>query len=215
MKYFQKSPGLVALAVMAMMACSGEKTSSNEGVDSSEAAQVHSADSITAVFDPDPTDTIPASEYVALASDTAVASRIGKVLPVILEKQLVGAEAKDRRFAFDQADLNGDGKNELLVGFTGMNWCGSGGCTALVLSSEGKLITLFTVVGFPFTVLESKTGGWNDLVVHSGHADRLLKWNGSKYPSNPSVAPKFTGKLSDDFTKVLWLSDKAYPWFSF
>lgn len=166
------------------------------------------------LFDPDTTDTIAPPDYAANAADTATASFIRKVLPGILEKQLVGVDPKDRRFVYDQTDLNADGKDELFVGFTGMNWCGSGGCTALLLSADGKLITYFTVVNFPFRIMNEKTNGWNDLVVYSGGANRVLKWDKSKYPSNPSVAPKYRVILSDE-PKALGFAEKPYPWFTF
>lgn len=156
-------------------------------------------------------------ERVALkrVSDSGTAEKITAVLPTILEKQLVGSDTSARKYVFLKADLNADGKEEIFVGFTGMNWCGSGGCTALILSEEGKLITSFTVADFPFIILDQETKGWKDLVVRSGGTDRLLQWNGKTYPSNPSVATKFKDTYPDNVFKALDFIEQPYPWFHF
>jgi hypothetical protein len=120
-----------------------------------------------------------------------------------------------RRFIFFETDLNDDGKNEIFVGFRGTEFCGSGGCTALLLSPDGKLITRFTVADYPFIVYSDKTLGWKNLVVRSGGSDRILKWNGTKYPSNPSMQPKYNGLPSDKAPRALWYSQFPYPWFKF
>lgn len=204
---------LVAIALI-FFAFGCKQHSDSEQKQVSEPAVIDST-AVTVESDPDPTDTIPAGGYEAHTSDEAKAEMLRKVLPVILEKELVGADSTARRFVYFETDLNGDGKAELLVGFTGMNWCGSGGCTALLLSPEGTLVTRFTVAGFPFTILDEKTNGWKNLVVYSGGADRLLKFDGKTYPKNPSIAPKFSGKLPDESPRALAFATKPYPWFTF
>jgi hypothetical protein len=209
---FQKILLLIMIST-GFAGCSGGENQS-KGEDSSEVARPSDVQEDVAA-DPDPSDTIPATDYVQHTTNAATAARLKAALPVILKKELMGADSSARRFVFYETDLNDDGKNEVLVGFTGMNWCGSGGCTALLLSSDGDLITHFTVAGFPFTVLDEKTQGWKNLSVYSGGADRLLKWDGKSYPKNPSVAPKFTGKLSGDSPKALAFATEPYPWFTF
>lgn len=214
MKSLKKFFLIFCIAAVGIGGCNTDssKSHTNEsgttGADSAEGLKKE------VLFDPDTTDTIAPPDYVVNAADTASASLIRKVLPGILEKQLVGVDPKDRRFVYYQTDLNGDGKDELFVGFTGMNWCGSGGCTALLLSADGKLITYFTVVNFPIRIMNEKTNGWNDLVAYSGGANRVLKCNKNKYPSNPSVAPKYQAKLGDE-PKALGFAEKPYPWFTF
>jgi len=205
---------LFLLMISAAFAGCNRSDNQSQGDDSTEVAQssVNGADVAT---DPDPADSIPAANYEQHTTNAATAARLKAVLPVILKKELVGADSSARRFVFYETDLNDDGKNEVLVGFTGMNWCGSGGCTALLLSSEGDLITYFTVAGVPFTILDEKTEGWKNLTVYSGGADRLLKWDGNSYPKNPSVAPKYTGKLRADSPKALAFATESYPWFTF
>lgn len=172
---------------------------------------------ITAIdtTDPDPTDTISGSQYAINTTSKKIATLIRSVLPVILKENYKFISKENRRFIFFETDLNGDGSNEIFVGFNGADFCGTGGCTALLLAANGKLITYFTVADYPFIIYNEKTKGWKNLVVRSNRADRLLTWNGSKYPSNPSLAPKYTGLPSDDAPRALWWTQHPYPWFKF
>ncbi|MDQ6482035.1 hypothetical protein [Dyadobacter sp. LHD-138] len=205
---------LLSLGVIAIGVSGCTKSDDSGKGKISEKARPDSVE-ISAPTDPDPSDTIAAGDYVSGTADIKTAMRISKVLPKVLEKELMNADSSARRFVYYETDLNDDGKSEFLVGFTGMNWCGSGGCTALLLSQEGELITHFTVADFPFIILDQKTMGWKNLVVYSGGSDRLLAWNGKGYPGNPSIAPKFKRKLSDNFPRALEFATKPYPWFAF
>ena len=50
------------------------------------------------------------------------------------------------------------------------------------------------VADYPFTVLSSITNNWKDLIVKSGGKQRILRFNGKAYPSNPSIQPEFSEK---------------------
>jgi len=104
-----------------------------------------------------------------------------------LQKGLL--DTMSRQFLLQEADLNNDGKDELFVGLTGPYFCGSGGCTFLLLDQRGKLITKFTVSDYPVFVDTTVTRGWEDLLVQSRGKFHRLKFSGTKYPGNPSVAP--------------------------
>lgn len=94
--------------------------------------------------------------------------------------------------------LNDDGAKEVIVYLLSSKWCGSGGCTALVLAPEGssyKVITRIMITNPPIRVLATKTIGWHDLAVQvrggsvqPGY-EAQLSFNGKKYPNNPSVLP--------------------------
>lgn len=95
-------------------------------------------------------------------------------------------------------DLKDDGVQEVIVYFVSNKWCGSGGCTALILAPEGssyKVVTKITVTRLPIRVLATKSNGWHDIAipVHGGgivHAyEANLSFDGEKYPSNPTVPP--------------------------
>ena len=108
------------------------------------------------------------------------------------------ADQRTTRYAVVYVDLNDDGAQEAIVYLISAGWCGSGGCSCLILEPEGssfRIITRTTITQLPIRVLTQKTNGWHDLAVgvggggiRSGYEARL-KFNGKKYPSNPSVPP--------------------------
>lgn len=105
-------------------------------------------------------------------------------------------DSGSRKFIYSEYDLNQDGKKEIFIGLTGGYFCGSGGCTVLLLDSNRDLLTKFTVADYPFTVLSSITNNWKDLIVKSGGKQRILRFNGKAYPSNPSIQPEFNGNAA-------------------
>jgi hypothetical protein len=104
----------------------------------------------------------------------------------------------DTRYASAFVALRGREANEVIVYLTGRQWCGSGGCTALVLVPQGssyKVNTRMTVAQLPIRVLASRSNGWHDLGVwvqgggiQPGY-EAQLRFNGRKYPGNPTVPP--------------------------
>lgn len=104
-------------------------------------------------------------------------------------------DSTSRRYLYDQVDLNGDGNLEILVGLTGPYFCGSGGCTILLLTNHGDVITRFTVVDYPIYVDHELTNGWKNLIMFSGQENRQAAFDGQAYPSNPSVLDVFSGNL--------------------
>jgi hypothetical protein len=110
----------------------------------------------------------------------------------------VSAADKTTRYSVAFVDLDDDGTPEALVYLSGPKWCGSGGCSLLILRPDGpswKVITRTTVTQLPIRVLSTKTNGWHDLAVgvrgggiQAGYEARL-RFNGRKYPGNPSSPP--------------------------
>jgi hypothetical protein len=99
---------------------------------------------------------------------------------------------------FSAASISLDEKTQMeLVYLSGPDWCGTGGCTAILLSrgqSSFKVIQKFTLVRLPVRVLCNRTKGWRDLgmwVRGGGGSSHpvVLRFNGSRYPSNPSAEP--------------------------
>lgn len=118
-----------------------------------------------------------------------------------------------RQFKYSQFDLNQDGNKEIFVGLTGPFFCGSGGCTMLLLSDHGEVITRFTVVDYPVYVITDKSKGWNNLVIFSGGENRLLQFDGQGYPSNPSTLEVYSRDL-DNMNKILdWESQESYSFY--
>lgn len=108
-----------------------------------------------------------------------------------------GLESNGTRYFYNETDLNGDGNAEAIAYLVGTYTCGSGGCTTLIfepIGTEYQLISRLTLVNHPIVVSDQTTQGWKDLIlpVAGGGAEpdyRILQFDGSSYPSNPSVAP--------------------------
>jgi hypothetical protein len=92
------------------------------------------------------------------------------------------------------ADLNGDGRDDAVVLLTGSDWCGSGGCTMLVFRGTPAgfaYVSGSTITYDPIRILPEKVRGWYTLVVYSkGRGDVLMRFDGTRYPLNPSRQPK-------------------------
>jgi hypothetical protein len=109
------------------------------------------------------------------------------------------------RFTAALVDLNGDRKPEAIVYLMSNRWCGSGGCTTLILVPNGdawRLLSKVTITRPPIRVLASKSSGWRSIGVwvegggiEPGY-EAELRFNGKTYPRNPSTLPArpLTGK---------------------
>lgn len=107
-------------------------------------------------------------------------------------------QSKTTRYIAAFTDLNGDGVPEAIVLLRSGGWCGSGGCTALILTrskSSWKIVTKLTITRPPIRVLKGATNGWRNITVwvegggiYPGY-EALLRFDGSSYPRNPTVPP--------------------------
>lgn len=128
--------------------------------------------------------------------DPAITEKIKQTLA----KNYGSTPANDRNFIYNAVDLNDDGKNEYLVGLTGSTFCGSAGCNMLVLNNKFGINTKMTIVQFPVYVgapgTKEVTKGYSNIYVSTkGVGYVKMAWNGSKYPTNPSLAPKISESL--------------------
>lgn len=109
-------------------------------------------------------------------------------------RRIFGAD--ELRYFDGVADLNGDGKDEILVYVVGPMVCGTGGCKLLVFAPEGtghRLVSSISVVQPPVRASLHRSSGWRDLIVHvaGGGAksrDVALAFDGKSYPTNPTVS---------------------------
>ncbi|GAO42603.1 hypothetical protein FPE01S_01_16180 [Flavihumibacter petaseus NBRC 106054] len=152
--------------------------------------------------------TMPDSAYSNTGAIVATQAALRMIYADDLKKGLI--DSASRTFSIFETDLNNDGKSEILVGLSGSYFCGSGGCTILVLSSEGKPISTITVTEPPLIIASTNTNGWKDLFLQSRGKWHLARYDGKKYPSNPSVLPvakeapaaTLTRALDPDHSKV-------------
>jgi hypothetical protein len=95
-----------------------------------------------------------------------------------------------RKFQIYQIDLNNDGENEIFVNFITSYFCGSGGCTILLLNNQLKPITKFTVTRTPLFAEQILKNGWRILLTKSEGELKELVYTDGTYPSNPSLIEK-------------------------
>lgn len=132
------------------------------------------------------------------------------------------APDEDTRYAYSKVSLSGRKRDEVIVYLMGRQWCGSGGCSALILEPRGssyRLITKTTITQLPIRVLETQTNQWRDIGVQvsgggiqKGYEARL-RFNGRKYPSNPSVPPALHSHAGTRGGIVIPDSPRTFPLF--
>jgi hypothetical protein len=94
--------------------------------------------------------------------------------------------------------LRDDNSQQVIVYLIGRVWCGTGGCTALILvpkDSSYTVLTEMSVVQQPIRVLETRSNGWYDLGVwvegggvRPGY-EAKMSFDGKSYQDNPTVRP--------------------------
>ena len=111
-------------------------------------------------------------------------------------------------------DLNGDDTREALVLMLGRYWGGTGGQTMFIFKGNPKgfnFVSKMTCVRGPMPgsvcVTETKSNGWRDIAVRvsGGGAQQkyaAMKFDGRKYPLNPTVVPVMTDWPGNDFVLI-------------
>lgn len=132
-----------------------------------------------------------ADNYQKETINEATAKDLTAFLQHYLKEDIKDMAASDRTFSFYELDLNGDGKNEYFIKLPEKAFCGSGGCTFLLLNDSLKVINRFTVTNPPIYIGAAGIDGWKTLILQGQNADKFvhLTWDSKKkkYPSNPSL----------------------------
>jgi hypothetical protein len=109
------------------------------------------------------------------------------------------------------ADLNGDGRPEAIVLFSGQDWCVKTGCS-LVIFQEGRTgyqqVSHITRVRPPILVGPDSNFGWRDLIVNTGGGAAPLRnvrlaFSGKGYPINALLQPEPLEDMVARSTQVL------------
>jgi hypothetical protein len=124
-------------------------------------------------------------------------------------------DSASRKFQLFEYDVNDDGSKEIFVALNGSYFCGTGGCSFVLLDASGNLISKFTVATQPFVVLPEKKNGYHNLMLYSNKAWRVLVFDGKKYPSNASVLPAAKLLPGDGLPRILNTTQEPYPSFYF
>ncbi len=133
---------------------------------------------------------------------TAILCGVSEATPPILSLtqvalQKIDADIRPDHYEIARADLDADGKEDVLALMNGKSsYCGSGGCTLFILKGTGKGFTSLgsvKVVNAPIHVRKSTTNGFCDLLVtvRGGGATpglASLTFDGKSYPPGAGEA---------------------------
>jgi hypothetical protein len=121
---------------------------------------------------------------------------LGAFLRESLQMEALDDDPTTRYFAVP-FDLNGDGDDASIVYVTGNRWCGSGGCTTLVLDRDGpgyRMVSRIRVTPSPVRVLDTGSEGWQSLAVPIAEVgprrayEAEVPFDGETYPENPTAS---------------------------
>jgi hypothetical protein len=128
-------------------------------------------------------------------------------------------ETKATQYSAAFVDLKDHGAKEVIVYLSSDGWCGTGGCTMLILAPEDtsyRVVTKTTITRLPIRVLATKTNGWHDISVVARINgteplyEAILSFDGKTYPSNPSMPParRSKGKVQGKIVIPVTAKDK-------
>jgi hypothetical protein len=130
---------------------------------------------------------------------------LGKFLQDYLRDPRMGEDRTTRYYpAF--VDLKEDGTQAVIVYITGQNWCGSGGCTMLILApqtSSYRVVARFTITWPPVRVLATKSHGWHGIAIwmqgggiEPGY-EAEFSFNGKTYVSDDKTSLRPSKRLRE------------------
>jgi hypothetical protein len=134
----------------------------------------------------------------SLLAPVAASAQAPGSLPADIQN-VIRKEFDDKTHYLDaSADLNGDGKPEIVVYVVGPMACGTGGCPTMVFTpaatgSGYRRVSTINLTRPPIRAVAATTSGWRNLIVNvsGGGAksrDVELLFDGRGYPTNPTVA---------------------------
>ena len=194
--------GFTALAI----ACTGNKIDKQQVLADSTAKTEITKESLTS----------NQTDYQKETTDSLVAQKLSGFLLDYLNKDLPLISDTDRSFSFYAIDLNVDKKDEYFIRLNGPYFCGSGGCTFLLLDNTFKLVNRFTVMQAPVFRSSKVSNSWNELIVHGTTHDKFVHLmfdpKVGKYPANPTVE-KESDMAPSGHDYVMWHDEfsKAKP----
>lgn len=131
------------------------------------------------------------------------------------EGDLRAISEEDRKFQLQEIDLNNDGKNEIFVNFLTPYFCGTGGCSIILLNDKIEPITKFTVTRTPIYVEQANENGWRVLMTKSEGKWRKLIYKNNSYPTNPSMVETTKYDLNNDSEIIFGEDDENIKTYSF
>ncbi|QLE02281.1 hypothetical protein HX109_12195 [Galbibacter sp. BG1] len=190
------------LFLLLLLSCKNEKKeSSNSNTEiKSDSVSVENT-SVNA-----PTDYAPQSVNDSLAEKIAAYLRDD-----YLKDDIDILDTSERKFQLYEIDLNEDGQKEVFINFMTRYFCGTGGCSMLLLNSELSKITNFSVMNPPLFVEKIKKNGWRILLIKDRGELKELVYKDGSYPSNPSVLPKAPYDAPSGHAEILFDENYSKP----
>lgn len=126
------------------------------------------------------TSAVAISAGVAEAATVVTPDATPTLEQAAIVKMALDPDMRNAPFTVGLADLNDDGKPDIVIHFTSSMWCGSHGCSGnAVLSTPQGYARRSIVLGIFYkrlTVLDSAHNGLHDLRFDDGRY--ILKWDG-------------------------------------
>ncbi|TRZ42771.1 hypothetical protein DMZ48_11915 [Robertkochia solimangrovi] len=124
------------------------------------------------------------------SENTDLTDRLVGFLQDRFKEDMEFLKPEDRKFQFDQLDLNGDGNKEIFIRFLTSYFCGTGGCDLLLLKSDLSEITHFTVMNVPLWIEQTQKNGWRIILTRDRDGLKELSYENGTYPNNSSMVEK-------------------------
>jgi hypothetical protein len=111
---------------------------------------------------------------------------------IIRELGAPAGNVKDIQFVTRRADLNNDGRSELLVWVPTIGYGGTSGYPLLIFRNEKRglrLVSKLEQVWTPLIILRTSSHGWHDIVMQAGGGGVPMEYfvfrhNGKDYPED-------------------------------
>jgi len=98
-------------------------------------------------------------------------------------------EPNGMKYNYNYFDLNGDGKEDLLIQ---LNWCSKAGCTLLIFENMGnkyRFVSRTTDVHNSLLLSSAVNHKWQQLLARKGNEYVLLEYDGIGYPISTKTQP--------------------------
>lgn len=155
-------------------------------------------------------------DYAFRSIDNDLAKKIKEYITTkfLTDADLKAISEEDRNFQLYKVDLNNDGSEEIFVNFGTSYFCGSGGCTVLLLNNKLELITRFSPTQTLY-VEKAVENGWRVLLTKTEGSWRKLVYENDTYPTNPTMVEATEESLSDDGVKMFGVESGKSTKYSF
>lgn len=139
---------------------------------------------------------------IGLAGCSGVQEANEELLSIAVKKY---TQQNDPNYKAAFVDLNNDNVQDAVVLLQEMGWCGSGGCTMLVMKGHQdgyQFVSKSTVTSTPIYTCSIHDKNWKRLAVYSAGQERIMQFDGNGYPLNPSME-KESNQTNCGATKIL------------